>query len=207
MKGDSTILKGSAESEGTDVLSDGIDDEGKENRQSQTKIGDEVVPSPEIKPTLRKRKKASIQESPTVILRRVRHPRTKRVSGAKVEDKTPLWEKPGKLPFASPDFKLPQPTLGHSTPGDMGPSEFPQRDSLFGFDALESPLVLSPVPSMSYMADLDASHASTRQRDSLEKVKNSSSARRFLGTYDIPIRKQTQRNKRKNTKQKNKRVS
>lgn len=209
VRGDSTILNGPVEAEIMEGLSEEAEDEGKENRlyeESLINMSHESPPSPEPRAALRKRNQARMEKSPTTILRRVKHHRAKTIFDARVKDKIPQPGKPGKHPFLSPDFKLPKPTLGHSTPGDLGPSKVTRRDSLFGFADLESPLVLSPVQSASYVADPDGSGGSPEHRESPEDVKKSSLSQRWVGTYDIPIRKPTPKNKR-NGKANKKRVS
>ena len=91
--------------------------------------------------------------------------------------------------LSSPDFKLPRPTLGHSTPssGDT------RRQSLFGFAALESPLTLSPVAASPYIQE---SHFK-----SPEPKPARSSYTRLLGTYDIPLRNPTPRRQQKKKQQ------
>ena len=208
------IIKETEQSEAMEIFSEGSSKEGKEEKENRLdesltlNISDEAMDSPQEGPATRKRKIPKVKDS-TVVIRRVRHPRVmKRVSQLKLDDtKLPLQEKRRKAPFLSPDFKLPQPTLGHSTPGDLGPSIAPRRDSLFGFEALESPLVLSPVHSMSYLADQDVDKT-TEHNKSLEDGKHkSSSVKKLLGTYDIPLKRPTPRNKKRHVKQKNKRVS
>ena len=181
---------------------------GKENELSLTDVSREAVASPQAKPILRKRK-ASFEKSPSVILRRVRRPRASKTTGDVVKDKKTLQEKQSKKPFVSPGFKIPQPKLGHSTPGgDATPIAGPRRDSLFGFEVLESPLVLSPVPSMAHHNNQQDARVSPEQKDSPEQEKRKSlSFKRLIGTYDIPFRKPTPKNKKRSTKQKNKRVS
>ena len=205
VRGDSMIVKEPEEGEAIEIFSEGSSkEEEKENRvdESLTHSSNET---PQVSRGTRKRKLMEMKDS-SVVLRRVRHPRAmKKIAGSNV--KLPLEEKPRKAPFSSPDFKLPQPTLGHSTPGDIGPSLAPRRDSLFGFEALESPLVLSPVQSMSFLADQDTDK-SMEHNKSLEDSKHKlSSVKKLLGTYDIPLKKPTPRNRKRHTKQKTKRVS
>ena len=185
---------------------DSVEKDGKENRidNSMTKESHKDVSSPQAKITVRKRKSTrakvavATDNSATSITRKFRHPRSKRVSVIRAEEQ--------KHPFASPDFKIPQPTMGHSTPGDLVPSDIQRRDSLFGFGALESPLVLSPVTTLLHPDDHDSSAGSPESRGSPEETKTKWSGKRRLGTYDIPLRKPTPRNKKRNAKQKNKRV-
>ena len=207
VRGDSTILNGPVEAKVVEALSEEDEDEGKENRLHEESPTNMSHASPEDRPALRKRKQARIENSPTIILRRVKRHRAKRVSEASVKDKIAQPGKAGKRPFPSPDFILPKPTLGHSTPGELGPSNIPRRDSLFGFADLESPLVLSPVPSATYVTDPGGSGGSPEDRQSPEDVGKSSSTQRWIGTYDIPIRRPTPKNKKRNAKAKNKRVS
>ena len=204
VRGNSTILNGPAEAKVLEVLSEEDEAEGKENKlyeESPTNVSHE---SPEARPALRRRKRARMENSPT---RRVKHHRAKRISEASVKDNIPQPGKPGKHPFMNPDLIPPKPTLGHSTPGELDLSNVPRRDSLFGFAYLESPLVLSPVPSTSYVSDPDGSGGSPEHRQSPEDVRKPSSTQRWIGTYDIPIRKPTPKNKKRNAKANNKRVS
>ena len=183
------------ESEDVEAIGDNISKEeedegdvGKENRldDSLRDVSCEAVASTEEPTPIRKTVNASKNFTLKIRRRRVR---AKRSTSGTSTDK--------KLPFVNSDFKLPQPRLGHSTPGDIGPSAIPRRDSLFGFGVLESPLLLSPVPSLSYNAD-----DTPEQKNSPEETKpKSASVGRVLGTYDIPIRKPTPRNrKRQKTK-------
>lgn len=186
------------------------EDERKENEQSFINMSLEALASNQSMGMLRK-KQTTAMKSPTVVMRRVRHPRAKRAAPrvkVEVNRKLPKDDRVKKFPLSSPELKLPQPTLGHSTPGDIGPSLAPRRDSLFGFDVLESPLVLSPVPVVTYPDDDKSSSVSPKQRESSEEVKRKSMpAQMLLGTYDIPLRKPTPKGKKKAAKQKNKRVS
>ena len=87
-----------------------------------------------------------------------------------------------------PVATVPSPTLGHSTPaaasGPSGPET--SRLSLYGFDQLESPLLLSPVGSSPF-PDLSP----------LKEVKGGATkpacSRQLLGTYDIPLKRPTPR--------------
>ena len=208
MKSDSIVMNGTVLNKEEDAIGEevhSVDIEEKENRMdnSMTSGSHEDVSLPPAKTTRRKRKATGTkitQKTDTVIARKVRNPRSKRTSVLRVQEQ--------KRPFASPDFKIPQPTLGHSTPGDLAPSTIQRRDSLFGFGALESPLVLSPVSSMLGPHDKDETNDFPESRGSPEEIsKDKSGGQRLLGTYDIPIRKPTPKNKKRNTKQKNKRVS
>lgn len=87
--------------------------------------------------------------------------------------------------LSSPDFKIPKPTLGHSTPSSADRNAI-RRHSLFGFEALDSPLTLSPVTSTPYLQD-------SPFKSPEEKITKSSSYSRLIGTYDIPIRKPSPR--------------
>ena len=94
----------------------------------------------------------------------------------------------------SPGFKVPKPTLGHSTPSNVGNT--PKKDdSLFGFDALDTPLPLSPVfpeiddfsPSTSISKSPEQSPVKLARRVSFSKVD---------GVYSVPSHKaQTRRKK------------
>ena len=211
VRGDSIIVKEPEEGEAMEIFSEDSIKEGgeeeKENRQDEslTNSGSET---PQVSRGTSKRKITEMKDS-SVVLRRVRHPRAmKKIAGSKLDNiKLPLEEKTRKVPFSSPDFKLPQPTLGHSTPGDIGPSLVPRRDSLFGFEALESPLVLSPVQSMSFLADQDTDKSMEHNKSLEDSRRKSSSVKKLLGTYDIPLKKLTPRNRKRHTKQKTKRVS
>lgn len=90
-----------------------------------------------------------------------------------------------KSPVTSPEFKIPKPTLGHSTPSiaDRGAI---RRQSLFGFETLESPLTLSPVAATPFLQESSLMSPE-------EKITRSSSYNKLVGTYDIPIRKPTPR--------------
>jgi hypothetical protein len=198
------IVKEPEEGEAMEIFSEDSStaegEEEKENRLDESLANS----SSETRQATKKRKITRIRDS-SVVLRRVRHP--------KAMKKTKLdnikQEKSRKAPF-SPDFKLPQPTLGHSTPGDMGGPSLPppRRDSLFGFEALESPLVLSPVQSMSFLADLDEDKTADHDRSLEDGIKRKPSlVKKLRGTYDIPLKKPTPRNRKRHTKQKNKRVS
>lgn len=199
------IVKEPEEGEAMEMLSEDSStaerEEEKENRLDESLTNS----SSETPQVTRKRKITQMRDS-SVVLRRVRHPRAMK----KTKLDNIKQESSRKAPFSSPDFKLPQPMLGHSTPGDIGgPSLAPQRrDSLFGFEALESPLVLSPVQSMSFLADQDADETVDQDRSLEEGIKRKpSSVNKLLGTYDIPLKKPTPRNRKRHTKQKNKRVS
>lgn len=198
------------QSEAMEILSEDGSKEGaeeeKENRLDES-LSNVSSETPKAGQMTRKRKITEMKAS-SVVLRRVRHPRAmKKFIGSNLDDKKlPLEEKLRMAPFSSPDFKLPQPTLGHSTPGDISPSMAPRRDSLFGFEALESPLVLSPVQSMSFLTDLDADMTTDHNKSLEESKHKSSSVKKLLGTYDIPLKKPTPRNRKRHTKQKTKKV-
>lgn len=87
--------------------------------------------------------------------------------------------------LSSPDFKIPKPTLGHSTPSSADRNAI-RRHSLFGFEVLDSPLTLSPVTSTPYLQD-------SPFKSPEGKITKSSSYSRLIGTYDIPIRKPSPR--------------
>ena len=206
VRGDSMIVKEPEEDEAMEILSEDSStaegEEEKENRFDESLTNS----SSETPQAARKRKVTQMRDS-SVVLRRVRDPRAMK----KTKLDNIKQERSRKAPFSSPDFKLPQPTLGHSTPGDIGISSLPpqRRNSLFGFETLESPLVLSPVQSMSFLADQDADETADHNRSLLEdgKKHKPSSVKKLLGTYDIPLKKPTPRNRKRHTKQKNKRVS
>ena len=99
--------------------------------------------------------------------------------------------------ITSPVFKLPKPTLGHSTPGDL---PAPRRDSLFGFDVLESPLTLSPVQATSYV------ETPTKTSPQKPNVSHSSFSSKLQGTYDLAVRSKPTPNKKQGRK-KSKQVS
>ena len=90
-----------------------------------------------------------------------------------------------KPSLSSPDFKIPKPTLGHSTPSSADRNAI-RRHSLFGFEALDSPLTLSPVTSTPYLQE-------SPFKSPEGKITKSSSYSRLIGTYDIPIRKPSPR--------------
>ena len=204
VKGDSMIVTEPEQSEAMEIFSEDSNEGGGEEKENRLDKSSSNISSETPRAT-RKRKIAEMKDS-SVVLRRVRHPRAmKKIAGSKLDDMK--QEKLRMAPFSSPDFKLPQPTLGHSTPGDIGPSLAPRRDSLFGFEALESPLVLSPVQSISFLADQDADMTTDHNKSLEESKRKSSSVKKLLGTYDIPLKKPTPRNRKGHTKQKTKRVS
>lgn len=214
VRGDSMIVVEPREGEAMEIFSEGSSNEGgeeeKENRLDDESLMKQSGETPQVDQTSKKRKITGAKES-SVILKKMRHPRAmKKIAGSKLDSTTkklPLQAKKA-APFSSPNFKLPQPTLGHSTPGDIDLASLaPQRrDSLFGFEALESPLVLSPVQSTSFLADQDADKT-IEHNESLEDGKcKPSSEKKLLGTYDIPLKKPTPRNRKRHTRQK-KRVS
>ena len=99
---------------------------------------------------------------------------------------TPVKRPPKTKPSViSPEFKIPKPTLGQSTPNTADRGAV-RRQSLFGFETLESPLTLSPVAATPFLQESPA-------KSPEEKITQSSSYNRLVGTYDIPIRKPTPR--------------
>ena len=183
-------------------------DEEKENRADEllANVSREAVNSLQLGPVAKKGRVAELRTS-AIALRRARHPRaTKRTAVSKSDnEKASLGEIPRETRFSSPGFKLPQPTMGHSTPDDVVPGLPSRRDSLFGFGALESPLVLSPVQVFSLVADQDTENMHEHNK-SIED-NECDSIKKLLGTYDIPLRKQNAKNKKRQTKQRAKRVS
>lgn len=94
----------------------------------------------------------------------------------------------------SPDFKVPKPTLGHSTPSNVG-STPKKDDSLFGFEDFDTPLPLSPV-----FPELDDFSPSTSISKSPEqspvKLGKANSFTKVGGVYSVPSHKaQTRRKK------------
>lgn len=94
-----------------------------------------------------------------------------------------------QTPFAV-GTKVPNPTLGHSTPGGGAPSMKCNGPSLFGFEHLESPLLLSPVGCRPSAQETDSLAADELE---LEQSVQPSSLRRHRWIYDIPLRRSTPR--------------
>ncbi len=93
--------------------------------------------------------------------------------------KTPSKRPPRSNP--SPEVKVPTPSLGHSTPSSASRKASQRRPSLFGFEALDSPLTLSPVSASPYIQA--ASWKSPEPR-----ADRPSPYTKLLGTNDIPLR-------------------
>lgn len=82
--------------------------------------------------------------------------------------------------------KVPNPTLGHSTPSGGVPAKSSGL-SLFGFEQLESPLLLSPV-TCSPKTDCLAA-----DKVEVEEAVQTPSVRQHRWIYDIPLRRSTPR--------------
>ena len=105
--------------------------------------------------------------------------------GARLQGTPVKRAQKSKPSLSSPDIKIPKPTLGHSTPSSADRNAI-RRHSLFGFEALDSPLTLSPVTSTPYLQE-------TPFKSPEGKIAKSSSYSKLIGTYDIPIRKPSPR--------------
>lgn len=147
------------------------EDHGEKENVEREKVEREVRPTPR-RPTKSKKHSRNVSK--------VRHSPRKHVPPRQVSSLT------------SPDFKVPKPALGHSTPSSV-PKRIAKRESLFGFESLESPLTLSPVAASPYVQE-------TPLRSPEGGIRRSSSYSKLLGTYDIPLRKPTPKQRRRKAK-------
>ena len=120
-------------------------------------------------------------------------PRTKLTSRqgsrSKCTDSTPPNRLVGvRRSLSNPEFKVPKPPMGHSTPGTVEKTK--RRNSYFGFADLESPIKLSPVKGSSFAERLP-SKSPTPEEQTNKPYK------RVVGTYDIPLRRPTPRQARR----------
>lgn len=97
------------------------------------------------------------------------------------------FKTPAKRPSrskSSPELKVPTPSLGHSTPSSVSRKASSRRPSLYGFEALDSPLSLSPVSASPYTQV-------TPFKSPQSKAKEPSPYTKLLGINDIPLKKPT----------------